>query len=518
MDEPGFLERLIAHYLSLAAALAAIAVVLMTGMRLFGERSIAARFPALTAIVDIILAPLAVLLVGSLARVAAGYLGFEDRGEDIQAVTILGAFLVGTYKLARIVEVFFLMGSSAAAKGGISGLLRVLFYGAFLLTALLIYLHVEGRSITGVWFSTGVVAALLGFALQKTLGDLFSGIALSIERPFRLGEWLELRDGSIGQVIDINWRSTRLRGWDNATHIVPNSELAGQGFKNLHGTDHVFAPWYMIKIPSEVEPRFAKALLLEAALKCRNVLKQPLPLVRIADASTVPYTYMVWVHFRNYPAMFAGREELFREVHYALKSAGVQTAPEIREWHTRKAPISTAEPPNIFLALKSVDIISELTDEEMQQVATTSYYKYYESGATILREGEVAEAFEVIVSGIVDTAILLNDGSAKVVEQLYPGEYFGIVSMTTAEPSFVKFSAQTDVTVIRVSIGCMRTVLAANPGHADLIAAIVKRRMDAAEQVRAANQRPTPRWSVADVLRRIENSLVRPAPKLRNRQ
>lgn len=90
--------------------------------------------------------------------------------------------------------------------------------------------------------------------------------------------------------------------------------------------------------------------------------------------------------------------------------------------------------------------------------------------------------------------------------------------MTTAEPSFVKFSAQTDVTVIRVSIGCMRTVLAANPGHADLIAAIVKRRMDAAEQVRAANQRPTPRWSVADVLRRIENSLVRPAPKLRNRQ
>ena len=72
-----------------------------------------------------------------------------------------------------------------------------------------------------------------------------------------------------------------------------------------------------------MDPRLAKALLLEAALKCQNVLKNPLPVVRITDASTIPYTYMVWVHFRNYPAMFAGREELFREVHYALKSAGI---------------------------------------------------------------------------------------------------------------------------------------------------------------------------------------------------
>ncbi|MCG6897576.1 MAG: mechanosensitive ion channel family protein, partial [Thiocapsa sp.] len=113
-----------------------------------------------------------------------------------------------------------------------------------------------------------MAAAVLGLALQRTLGDLFSGIALGIERPFKLGDWIELGDGTVGQVIDLNWRATRLRGWDNATHVIPNSKMAGEPLKNLHDDQHLFAPWYFVQIPPEVDPRFATALILDAALRC----------------------------------------------------------------------------------------------------------------------------------------------------------------------------------------------------------------------------------------------------------
>ncbi len=507
---PNLFDRLVERDWELAATLIIVLVGLMIGARKLGDRPFVSMFPRITAIAELILGPLAVIALGSLIRVAARYLGAEQLDDDLRSLTVIATYGVGTLVVARAIDIIFLAPSRDEEPDRVPGLLRGLFYTGCFVVGLAIYLNAHGYSITGVWVSTGVVAALAGFALQRTLGDLFSGIALSIERPFRAGDWLELRDGSVGQVVDINWRATRLRAWDNATLVIPNGELAGQGFKNLHGPTHLYAPWYLIKVPSEIDPRMAKALLLEAALRCSNVLRDPLPVVRLNDASTVPYTYMVWVHFRNYPAMFAGREELFREVHYALKSAGIQIAPDIKEWHIRRATVSQAEPPNILLALKGLDVTHEWSDEELEQIAAASRYLTFDAGTVILPEGRVADAVDVVFTGVVQSSVVLTDGSEKPVEQLCPGEYFGITSMTTAEPSFLQFTAKTDVTVIRIDVDCLRLLVEGNPRRVDEVARIVKQRMDAAEQIRAASRRPAPSLSLIEVLRRVEQSLMGP--------
>ncbi len=56
--------------------------------------------------------------------------------------------------------------------------------------------------------TSGVVAIIFGLALQNTLGDVFSGIALTLGRPFVIGDWIVLGDGTEGRVIENNWRST----------------------------------------------------------------------------------------------------------------------------------------------------------------------------------------------------------------------------------------------------------------------------------------------------------------------
>ncbi len=510
MNTTNFFDRLADDNWPVAAVLAALIAFILIAARKVGGRPLIVQFPRVNAILEMILAPIAVIVIGSLARVTVRHAGLAEYDSDLRALTIAATVFVVTLTVARFFEVMYLTRGDHGAPGRISGLWRGLYYGAWLLIVGALYLWTQGYSITGVWVSTGVIAALIGFALQRTLGDLFAGIALSIERPFELGDWLEVSEDTVGQVTDINWRATRLRGWDNATLVIPNSELAGSRFKNLHGIDHKFAPWYLIKIPAEVDPRFGKELLLDAALRCHGVMRQPPPVVRMADATTVPYTYMVWVHFQNYPSMFAGREELFREVHYALRSAGIHIAPKIHEWQTREAPLSTGEPPTILLALKGLDLASEFSDGELEQLAAASRYQFFDAGSVILREGEIAVGIDVVASGVVESSFVTPDGVRRGVEELGPGWYFGITSMTTSEPSFLQFAALTDVTTIRVSLECMRNVVAANPAYADHLAMIIKRRMDAVEQVRAACRRPTPRLSLHEVLRRVELSLTRP--------
>ena len=71
--------------------------------------------------------------------------------------------------------------------------------------------------------TSGVLAIVLGLALQSTLADVFSGLAINIERPLRAGDWITVSDTVSGQVIEVNWRATRLRTLSNDTIVIPNS-------------------------------------------------------------------------------------------------------------------------------------------------------------------------------------------------------------------------------------------------------------------------------------------------------
>lgn len=455
-------------------------------------------------VADLIATTLMLLLLGSLVRSLLAEHNTVLGPDQISDATLLLLLLFAAKNTARIVELFLLSNHKQDDLEYLPGLQRGLLFGGFLFLGLVTFLYIQGYSITGLYISTGAVAALVAFAMQQTLGDLFSGIALSIEHPFKLGERIRLADGSEGKVIDINWRATRLLAWDNSTLVVPNSELAKQGFTNLHGSDHVYAPWYEVKVPAEVDPRLAQALLLEAALRCSKILKDPLPLVRLTDATTVPYTYLVWVHFPNYPSMFAGREQLFQEIHYALKEVGAQVSPSINELHTRRAEATFVEPPTTILALKMLDIFKSLSDEDVEKLAEMSMRKTFEAGEIVVHQGEVAPSVDVILHGIVGTSVLTKAGVPMVLDQLRSGQYFGLTSMLMKQPSFLTFTASTKVTLVRINIECLKHVLTDRDDLKDEFAMIMKQRMERAQDLQLISDEAAKRFTLRDFLRRME--------------
>ncbi len=502
------------RYAEDAGALAGVLILVAALWVLSGlvrrGRTLRERLPGVVPwLIDFLLLPPTIVVAGAFLRLLLRQVGLGELDPYVRAGSLLMTYLVVAWLIARGVDLWVSDGApAAAARRGATRLLRGLMYAAALLVGGTAFLAVEGYSITGVLVSTGVLAAVIALALQNTLGDFFSGVALSIEKPVNVGDWIKLEDGTIAQVVDITWRAVWLTSWTNTRVVVPNSRFAGQTFENLNEPTPPFAPWYEVRVPADVPPAYALMLLREAVLRCKHVLPSPAPVVRLIDASTVPYTYLVWVHFANYPAMFRGREEVFRAIDTALRGVDVEPAPDIAEFRTRRSRMASVAPPTVASALKSMDVLRGLDDVQIQTLAQSSRYVDLEAGQVLLREGQVADAMYAVVAGVLDASISGADRKSVVSERLPAGQAIGQISLLTGEPSAMTVTAASDATLVRMGADAVRDMLKQNPDLKDRMAQNVADRIAQLHRAKAAAvkriQRPL---GFREVRQRVETML-----------
>ena len=198
----------------------------------------------------------------------------------------LAVYLGVSYSIARFLEAVAASHQRRGQGESLSRLSRAFLYGINLFVGLLAFL--AANDFTTLTVVAGGVAALLAFALRQTLTDVVSGVALGIERSFRRQDWVMLEDGTAAVVIDMDWRATHLRGWDRATFLVPNSQLARQSMRLLPKRGALFADSPTVLMSGKEEPTRVKPLIEQAVGKCEEVQTRPAPVLRLADASTIP--------------------------------------------------------------------------------------------------------------------------------------------------------------------------------------------------------------------------------------
>jgi small-conductance mechanosensitive channel len=111
-------------------------------------------------------------------------------------------------------------------------IIKKVMLGIFGFIAFIMILGQFGIEITAMVAALGIGGLAVALALQPTLGNFFSGAYLIIDRPVRLGDFIELESGEKGYVEDISWRSTKIRFLGNNLLIIPNSKLADEKIIN----------------------------------------------------------------------------------------------------------------------------------------------------------------------------------------------------------------------------------------------------------------------------------------------
>ena len=183
-------------------------------------------------------------------------------------------------------------------------------------TVLIIAQAVLVLPLMGILTTSGVVVAVIGFALRDMLSSLFAGIALAVERPYRLGDWLEVAPGTIGQVTEVGWLTTRLLSLDRVVLVVPNAQLATRSFNNYRQADDgAWRDQVAVTLGYEVSPARAERILLAAAASVPGAnATGRAPDARIAACGEHGVTW----HLRYWLAGYAQRVELRHAVHKAV--------------------------------------------------------------------------------------------------------------------------------------------------------------------------------------------------------
>src|SRR3546814_14875723 len=127
-----------------------------------------------------------------------------------------------------------------------------------------------------------------------------SGIALGIEAPYRIGDWVEIDETIRGRIVEIGWRTTRLITRDDTYKILPNSQIARQRLTNYSAPRRHYRSHVQIVLDHEIPVALAKSFLAKAAAEPSVILKAPAPDVRVRsyDADGIRYMVRFWVPSR----------------------------------------------------------------------------------------------------------------------------------------------------------------------------------------------------------------------------
>lgn len=205
-------------------------------------------------------------------------------------------------------------------RRGVPPLLRGMAVVALALIGMFILLSwaFPGFNFTPVFVTSGVVSIVLGLALQELLSNLMAGIVLGVERPFTVGEWVQIGQAE-GEVVELTWRTTLVRTRNGDHLLIPNNVAARELVTNFDrpGPEHLVK--IHICLAYETPCGVATDALLDAASRVPEVLRTPAPNVYLKEFqdSAVLYELRVWID--NYASLHGIESEVRKEVWYACK-------------------------------------------------------------------------------------------------------------------------------------------------------------------------------------------------------
>ena len=172
---------------------------------------------------------------------------------------------------------------------------------------------VWNADLAGLVTALGVSSLVIGLALQDTLGSVMSGIALLFERPFSVGDWLEL-DGVVGQVIDINWRAVRLLTLEQEMVVIPHKLISSTMIRNFTQPNRIHAERIRIGFSYNHPPNLARQVLKSTALETKGILLDPEPEVFTLNYDDSAVSYEVKFFIRDYGDVEQIRERFMTRV------------------------------------------------------------------------------------------------------------------------------------------------------------------------------------------------------------
>lgn len=336
---------------------------------------------------------------------------------------------------------------------------------------------VFGVDLRGAFAALGVGGIVLGFALQDTLGNLFSGVALLFERPFDIGDWLEV-DGRIGKVIEVNWRSVHIMTRSLEQLVVPNSALAQAVIRNYNKPSHRHRESVGIGFSYSDPPNKVKQVMRETALGTAGVLSDPAPIVQTLSYDDSSIGYQVHLFLEDYSQVPAIRDDFTTRIWYAARRNGLSIPFPIRDVYHHHMPKESTDAPIRRLAsyMKSLPSLAMVDDEVLEEMATQAQFGHFGKGESAIHQDQTNVRLHFVLAGSAIATAKDNKGKQYMIAEMTRGDFFGYSALLANEPSPMTVTASEDLEVLILESSAVQKMLNKTPRFSQQLGAVIDAR------------------------------------------
>lgn len=353
-------------------------------------------------------------------------------------------------------------------------IIRWLVIVGFLFVILRIYYNVN---LTGIFATSAVATAVIGFALQDILKNFFAGITLNFETPFKRGDWIEVGNNK-GEVITMSWRATKIRTIEGNYVIIPNANISEQDVINYSTRQKMLARYVSVGAHYRHPPKLVKDIIKKAAISTEGVLNTPEPVTRLVAFNdfSVDYKCKFWI--RDYPNLYKIEDAVMSKIWYFFEENSIEIPFPIRTIYTHKGTeAKIKDRREIISLLQVVHIFSPLTKQEISNLADKFILGYFARGEKLINEGEEGRTFFIIKEGRVSVNIKIDDKMEKV-KFLSAGDFFGEMSLLTGEKRSATIIAEEETEVLILDRDDFAFTLKKKPAIADEISKLLVQRKE----------------------------------------
>ena len=248
-----------------------------------------------------------------------------------------------TLTVAGILSTLIQRASERQALGGpITGLGQAVVRGVVLSVGVLVLLAALGIQITPILTALGVGGLAVALALQDTLSNLFAGAHLLADKPIRVGDYVKVADTVEGYVVDIGWRSTRVRMLQNMVVTIPNKRVAESIITNYDMPDPRLTLLIRVSVDYGSDVELVERLLIEEATgavgEVAGLMATPSPSARLIPGfGDFSLDFTLSCQVASFTDQFAVQHELRKRILRRLGVEGIRIPVQVRAAELRSA-------------------------------------------------------------------------------------------------------------------------------------------------------------------------------------
>lgn len=346
------------------------------------------------------------------------------------------------------------------------------------LFALLILRLVLNVNLAAILTPSAILTAIVGLSMQDTIGNFISGLIIQVEKPFDLGDWIDV-DGQRGQVREMNWRYTKIETTDKIYMIIPNNKISTEKTINYSKPTPVVKEAIVIGVSYDVPPVKVKQAIRTILMNNPHVLQKEACEVLLHEYGDSSIVYRIAYMIGDPGAHRQVRDEIYSSIWYQFQKHAIEIPYPIRSV-IMKQPATATDLSEPVRLLGGLTLFTGVTSKSLEHLIRFGLTHTIFAGNCLFKEQDAGDSMFFILNG--DFNVIKDQ---RVIKTLHKGDFFGEMSLLTGEKRAAGVVAATEGTLLEVDRHAFKIIIDAEPGVLSQIEAIFSERCkNNAEQAR----------------------------------